>query len=210
MRAAIRFGAAHSRIVKKTAGQGAPEQGAEFEIVDAPLASHAPKHLLKVILNVRMRAIQPVPWTVPPSAEGRFVGVEWRASEVLDEPIGMFAEQVGIAFRDEWRHPNCRFLAYARDCCTQIRHRAPKIRAGIKPIAHRGLVAVVDLNVVQHRCTRGNHQRIGEYFVKMQIFPQSVPGGPSSVQPGVGTGLIEASGTFSECGEGRIAIGACH
>jgi hypothetical protein len=28
------------------------------------------------------------------------------------------------------------------------------------------------LNVVQHRCARGNHQRIGEYFVKMQIFPQ--------------------------------------
>src|SRR5687767_925086 len=56
-------------VVKVSAVNRAPEVRVEFEVRATPLAVHRAKELFEMLLHLRVRAVQHVPWTTTPAAE---------------------------------------------------------------------------------------------------------------------------------------------
>ena len=61
----------------------------------------------------------------------------------------MLLKDVRLFFSDERRHPDGRLEAALANLFQNALHVAAKRRAGLEPVAHRRLIAVVDLHVTQ-------------------------------------------------------------
>ena len=61
----------------------------------------------------------------------------------------MLLEEMRLFLRDERRHPDRRLKTTVANLFENALHVAAKRRAGLQPIAHRGLIPVVNLHVRQ-------------------------------------------------------------
>src|SRR6185437_5356214 len=122
-----------------------------LEIRAAPLALHRTKELFEVLLDRGMRAVEDVPWTTTPAAERDAIRSQRRAVGVFHKPVWMLLEDMRLLLSDERCDPDRRLEAARADLFQHALHVAAKRRAGFEPVAHSGLVAVVDLHVTQTR-----------------------------------------------------------
>src|SRR5438105_3887910 len=130
-------------------------------------------------LRVGMRAIEHVPRTVTPSAERHAIGTQRCTVRVLDEPVRMRAEQIRFLFRDERRYPNRRLESACTDIGEHGSHVAAERRAGLEPVAHCTLVAIVDLHVSEGGHGRRDDVEIVEHLLRGHAWPEAVPRTPA-------------------------------
>src|SRR6185436_13826299 len=67
--ATVSLDARRARVVKAAATNRAPEVCVELKVGAAPLAPHRAKKVFEVLLDLRVRAVEHVPWTTPPAAK---------------------------------------------------------------------------------------------------------------------------------------------
>src|SRR5262249_21330000 len=147
--APVRFDPGRAWIVKSAAVHRAPERRIQLEVRAAPLRAHGVKHALEMFLRTRMRAVEREPGSTPPATEGDAIGSQRRACFVFDEPVGMLLENGGGRFGDERCDPDRRLEAALVDLLEDAAHVAPERRAGVEPVAHRTLIPIVNLHVLQ-------------------------------------------------------------
>src|SRR5215472_5552569 len=90
---------------------GSPEVGVQFEVGAAPVLAHGAEDFFEMLLHFRMRSMQSVPGSVPPSGEGNLAGNQGFVVCPADEPLRMLLEDMGILFGDERCHPDGRLKA---------------------------------------------------------------------------------------------------
>src|SRR5512132_4351997 len=103
-----------------------------------------------------MGAVEDVPGPMPPTCKRDQVGTQWLAVVVFNEPVGMLCEDVRLLFRYKWRHPDCRFEVTLANLFEHSLNVPPEGRSRLKPIAHRRLVTIVDLNIPKTRRVLGD------------------------------------------------------
>src|SRR5215469_7048595 len=177
--ATIGLNACGLAIMEATAVHRTPEIGIEFEIRAAPLIPHSAKQLLKVLLNFRMRTVENQPRAVPPTAKCHAIRRKWVSACILDEPVGMLLENLGLAFGDERRYPDRRLETAFADGAQHVANIASERRAGLEPIPHGRLVAVIDLDVFQLGNGFRNHVEVVEHLLGGDPRPKAIPGAPS-------------------------------
>ncbi len=74
--ASIGFDARRPRIVESPSVNGTPEVGVQLEVGAAPLVAHRLEDSLEVRLSFGMRAIQRIPGSPAPAAEGDAIGTK--------------------------------------------------------------------------------------------------------------------------------------
>src|SRR5439155_14357467 len=163
------------RIMKPAAVDRAPEIRVELEIATTPLAPHRPEQLLEMLLHRGMRAVEDVPRTAPPPAERDAVGAKRRPIGVFDEPVAVLLKHLRRLFGDERRHPDRRLEPAFADLGEDALHVAAERRAGFEPVAHGGLIAIVDLNVGEARHVVLDRREIVEHLLRCDARSEAVP-----------------------------------
>src|SRR5207248_2264855 len=77
------------------------------------------------------------------------------------------------------RHPDGRFEAARTDLTQYAEYIASKSFAGFKPVAHGGLITVVDLNIFQTGDVLGNDIQIIDNILRRDPRTEAVPGAPA-------------------------------
>src|SRR5215203_1556857 len=149
--AAVSFDPRCPAVVKMSAMDRSPKIGIELEISYAPVLAHRSKNGFEVLLHFRMCTVECVPRTASPAAEGHAIRAERFAVGTVHEPLGMLAKQIGFLLGDERCNPDRRFETSLANPFQNALHIAAECGAGFQPIAHRRLVTVIDLNVLELR-----------------------------------------------------------
>src|SRR6185503_19114526 len=106
--ATICFDSRRARIVKATAVNRAPEVRIELEVGAAPITLHDAEELFEMLLHFRMRAVEHVPWTTPPTTKCDAIRPQRFPLRVFHKPIGMLLKDFRFFFSDERRDPDGR------------------------------------------------------------------------------------------------------
>src|SRR6185369_5424506 len=109
-------------IVELPAVNRAPEVRVEFEIGAAPLALHRAKKRLDVLLRLRVRAVEYVPWSTTPAAERHSIRAQRFAVAVFDEPVRVLLKHVRLLFGNKRRDPDRRFETSLADLFQHALH----------------------------------------------------------------------------------------
>src|SRR5205085_32842 len=177
--APVGFDACGARIVKTAAVNRAPEVCIEFEVGAAPTFAHGAKDQRKVLLRFGVRAVEHVPRAASPAAERDAIRAERFAFFVTHKPIRVLLEDVRLLFRDERRDPDGRLEAARANLFKYALHVAAESRARLQPIAHRRLIAVIYLNVLETRNVFGDEVQIVEHLLSRDARPEAVPRAPA-------------------------------
>src|SRR5262245_32535533 len=161
---AVGLDSRRARIVEAAPVHSTPEVGVELEVGAAPFPPHSPKDSFDMLLCFGMCAVKRVPRTVPPTAERDSIRTQRFAIDVLNEPVGMFAEEMRVLFGDEWRNPDSRLEAGVADSLEHAARVSAECGSGLQPVAHRRLIAVVYLNVLQARRMFGDEVEVVEHL----------------------------------------------
>src|SRR5215471_1568971 len=132
-------------IVESPTMHRAPEIGVQFEIRAPPVFAHGAEDLFKMLLHFRMRPIQRVPGSVPPPCKRYLAGQKRLIVCSADEPIRVLLKNVGILLGDEGCNPDCWFKAAQADLFQYRDNISAERLARFQPVAHCGLVAIVNL-----------------------------------------------------------------
>src|SRR4051794_31352818 len=126
-----------------------------------------------------MRAVEHVPRAAAPAAERHPIRAQRRAARLLDEPVLVLLEDRRPGLGDKWRDPDRRLKAARPDLIQHRPHVAAKRGAGGEPVAHRALIAVVDLHVGQRRQATGDRLQVVEYLLGRHARTEAVPRAPT-------------------------------
>src|SRR5262249_9719459 len=148
---AIRLYAGCPGIMKVPAVHRAPEVGVEFEVSTAPVPAHCAKNFFKVLLDLRVRTIQGVPGSVTPSSKRHPVGRQRFTVVALHEPICMLLEDSRTLLGHKRSDPDSWFKTSLANLLQDCYNIAAKRPAGFQPVAHRRLIAIVNLDIFQLR-----------------------------------------------------------
>ena len=96
-----------------------------------------------------MRAIEHIPRSQPPPAKTDLVRPQWPPFAILHEPVRMLTKQTGFRARNKGRDPDRRFEAFGPNLAQHGPHIAAEGLPGLEPVAHPGLIAVIDLDIAQ-------------------------------------------------------------
>src|SRR5215831_4199374 len=127
-----------------------------------------------------MSSIKHVPWTTPPAAERHLVRTQWRGIISHHEPLGMLLEDMRIFLGDERRNPDRRLKAANADLFEHSLNVSAESAAGFQPVAHGGLITIVDLNVFEARRILRDEVEIVEDLLGRDARTEAIPGTPSS------------------------------
>ena len=166
-------------IVEPAAMHRAPEIGVELEIGATPFLAHGAKELFEMPLHLGMRAVERVPWPAPPAAERHAIGSQRRAGGVLDEPAGMLLKDRGLLFGNERRDPDRGLESAASNLIEHGAHAATERRAGREPVAHRALIPVVDLHVLQTGEALRDDVEVVEHLLCGDARAEAIPRAPA-------------------------------
>src|SRR5450759_2142821 len=177
--AAIGFDAGGFGVVHLAAVHGAPEVGVELEIGHAPFLAHGAEDVLQVLLYLGVGAIERVPGAAAPSLEGDLVGGERLTVLALHEPIRVLLEDVAAGLGEARTHPAGGLEALLADRLEHAPHVAAEGLAGFQPIAHGGLVAVVQLNVLELRRILDDRREIVHHVLTGDAWAEAIPTAPA-------------------------------
>src|SRR5204863_672026 len=113
------------------------------------------------------------------SAEGDLGGAQGLAFVVFDKPVGVLLEDVRLLFGDEGRDPDGRLEAARANLSEHAAHVAAEGRARLKPVAHRRLIAVVNLYVFQAGDVLLDEVEVVQDLPRRDARPEAVPGAPA-------------------------------
>src|SRR6266700_465370 len=114
-----------------------------------------------------------------PAAKRHAVRSQRVALTVCYKPIRMLLEDVRLFFGDEGRHPDGWFKAARPNLLQHTLHVPTEGRAGLQPVAHRRLIAVVDRNVLKARRVFRDEVQIVEHLLRGDPRPETIPGAPA-------------------------------
>ena len=206
--AAIGFDARGFGIVEVAAVHRAPEVGVELEVSHAPLVAHGAEDGLQVLLHFGIGAVERVPGAAAPALEGDLVGGERLAVGVLHEPVGMLLEDVATGFGDERRHPDGGLEALLADGLQHFLHAAAEGASGFQPVAHGGLVAIVELHVLELRRVFGDGGEVVHHVLGGDARAEAIPTAPAGGRRGELQGRMIHGDAAGELVEQLGAIGA--
>src|SRR5262249_55513064 len=84
-----------------------------------------------------------------------------------------------IFFRDKRGNPDCRLEPLLPNASKHGLNMSAERVSRLKPVAHRGLVPVIDLDVLQPRHILSNKIQILEYVIGSDARTKTVPGTPT-------------------------------
>src|SRR5215813_2653427 len=96
----------------------------------------------------------------------------------------MLLENVRLFLGDERRDPNRGLETACANLLQHALHVAAKRRASFEPVAHRGLVAVVDLHITQARRVLRDEVEIVEHLLRRDARTEAVPRAPAGRRRG--------------------------
>src|SRR5688572_2282417 len=193
--------ARRARIVKVAAVNGAPEVRIEFEIGATPFALHGAKQGLEMLLHFRVCTVEHVPWATTPAAKRYAIRAQWFAVVVFHKPIRMLLNHARLFFRNERREPDRRFKASFAHLFQHALHVAAKCSAGLEPVGHRRLIAIVDLHVTQQGRLFGDEVEIIEHLLRRYARTKTVPRAPPGWRRGKTQWRMVSDKLGSECFE---------
>src|SRR5262245_50533933 len=167
------------RITKPAALHRAPEVGVEFKVCATPFLSHRLKDVLQVSLRFGIASIKRIPGNVTPTAKSNSVGTQRCAIDIPHEPVRMLFEDMRFLFSNERSHPDRWLKPAFADLLEHPPYIATKRRARFEPIAHRWLIAIINLNVFQTGRIPGNHVEVLEHLRGSDPRAKAVPGAPT-------------------------------
>ncbi len=100
-------------------------------------------------------------------------------SAVFHKPVGVLFEEMRILFGDKRGDPDGWLEAAFADLLEHALYVSAEGRSGFQPIAHRWLIAVVNLNVSQSGYLLGNEIQIIEYLLGGNFRSETIPGAPT-------------------------------
>src|ERR1051326_9106123 len=175
----IRLDARRAGFVKTTAMNRAPEVCVELEVSAAPIALHGANEAFEVLLHLRVSGVEHVPWTTSPTAKGDAIRSQWLAVRVFHEPVRVLLKHARLFFSHERRNPDGRLKTTLANLFEHALHVAAEGSAGLEPVAHRRLIAVVDLHVAQTWDVFGDEVEIVEYLLCRDARAEAVPRTPA-------------------------------
>src|SRR5207244_7440808 len=134
---------------------------------------------LRSIFPVEQTDLQRVSRTATPPAERHAIGSQRRASVIPDEPVAMRLKDSRSFLRDERRDPNRRFEPSLPDPIEDRADVAFERGAGVEPVAHRALIAIVYLDVFQRRDPLRDDVEIVEHLLCGDARAETVPLAPA-------------------------------
>src|SRR5262245_50883277 len=91
----------------------------------------------------------------------------------------MLLEYARAFLGDEWRNPNRRLEPSLADAPQHGPHVTTERLACLEPVAHRRLIAIVDLYVAQRRHPAGDELQILHHLVGRDFRTKAVPRAPA-------------------------------
>src|SRR5215213_4888201 len=95
----------------------------------------------------------------------------------------MLRKNMRLLLGDKGRNPNGGLESTRANLLQHALHVSTKCRAGLKPVAHRRLVAVVDLHVTQAGCVLRDEVEIVEDLLRGDARAEAIPGAPARRRP---------------------------
>src|SRR5204863_7209181 len=139
-----------------------------------PFAEPRRERLLPMLLRARVRSADAIPRTAPPAAERHAIGLQW-LPVLFYEPGGVLLEDVRAFFGYERRHPDGRLESAPANRVEHVLHVPAEGRPGLEPVAHRGLITVIYLDVLQRGYLRGDDVEIREHLLRRDARTEAVP-----------------------------------
>src|SRR5215204_2219618 len=177
--ATVSFYSRRAWVVKTAPMNRTPKVGIEFEIGAAPFAFHRTKKLFEVPLHFRMCAVEHVPWTTPPPTKCNSIRAQRLSVRVVHKPIRVLLKDLRFLLGDKRRNPDRGFKAALANLFQNALHVAAKRGAGLEPVAHSRLIAVVNLHVTQIRCVFGDEVEIIENLLRGDAWTEAIPRAPA-------------------------------
>ncbi len=88
-------------------------------------------------------------------------------------------KSVGALLGNERRDPDGRLEAAIANLTEDRLHLATECAAGLQPIPHRRLIAIVDLDVAEARDVTRNDVEVVEHLLRGDLGPEAVPRTPA-------------------------------
>ena len=162
--------------------------------MDAPLLAQGTKHPLEVSLHLGVGAIQHIPGGAAPAAVGNPLGGQRQPVIPLHEPVGVLLKHLGARLGDKGSHPERRLAAGTSDLGGQGRHPLLELGRRGEPVAHLGLITIIDLHVAQGQETLGTHLQVLANVGGAHVRVVVIPGAP-------------AAGTLADLADQRAMLG---
>src|SRR5258708_4224782 len=166
-------------IMEPPAVHRAPEIGVELEVSAAPLFAHGAEGFFKMLLHLGMSAVERIPRAVTPSAKSYLAGNERLTIGAPDEPLRMLLEDVRTLLGDKRRHPYGRLKAPFANFLQHCDNVSAKCLAGFEPVAHGGLVAIINLHVFQFGNLLRDYVQILQYLLGCNSRSKAIPRTPA-------------------------------
>src|SRR5436190_2072074 len=91
----------------------------------------------------------------------------------------MFLEHLGARLRNKGGNPDRRFEASLTNRLQHALRITAECSSGVEPVAHRGLIPVVDLHVLQSGDLPGDYIEVIENLLCRDTGSETIPGAPS-------------------------------
>ncbi len=113
-----------------------------------------------MLLHVRMRAIQHIPRSTTPTAISDLFGFEWLTCGIFHKPVWVLTKDRRIRFRDKRGKPDSGLFTLCANIGNHLLNTTGEFLRRRKPIAHKGLIAVIQQHPFQFWVTLRQYRDI--------------------------------------------------
>lgn len=128
-----------------------------------------------MLLHLCVCAIEHLPGTASPTAERDLIGTQRLSFRVFNKPVWMLLEDARPLFSNKRRNPDRRLETTLANLLQNTLDVATKRGARFEPVAHRGLIAIVDLYVAQTGSVFRDEVEIIQNLLSRDAWSKAIP-----------------------------------